>query len=319
MHFILFSSSPDLSKPHLASTWKPAQICCGLSIVPVVWVNTVNRHTIGGEVNVSITVYSVLLIAPGLHIQLDSICWRAGTLWQRRHEFWKINVFWRRMSGIADGCYSCSDWQLGCFFHFVTACGHNVLAVSNMGLMSVLCLPWMGIQTQRLPLWWLLSCYLLHRLQAGKHSLYPLFLSCLIFLAKSLQPHCVCHRFNVNKNPLAKHSKHHRCHTISLQSLNTYETFGSWLTVVCDFSCRVQVVFGVCVPPSLSCVVFRHSCLTTVQTHTLFHMSTHCRGPAHTPINTCCIHYTSLYITHSLSNTFELCYSACVTVYLIYE
>lgn len=34
-------------------------------------------------------------------------------------------------------------------------------------------------------------------------------------------------RCNVHFNPLAEHCKHRRCHTVFLQSLNTYEMFGS--------------------------------------------------------------------------------------------
>lgn len=120
---------PDLGKPPLASAQKAAQICCGLSKYPPL----IHRR-LQPLVDLSITVYDVLLIVLGQRVQLDFICWCAGRLWQRRHECSEMNVSWRRMRHSADGCYSWSDWQLGFSFHFWTACCYNVLTVSNMGL-----------------------------------------------------------------------------------------------------------------------------------------------------------------------------------------
>lgn len=93
--------------------------------------------------------------------------------------------------------------------------------------------------------------------------------------------------------------------TLSLTHMRCFVAEWQWCVTSAAKLCSVCVwVQCVCVPASLSCVVFRQSCLTTVQTDSLFHMSTHCRSPTHT--HTCCIHI------HSIMSS---CFSACVMVH----
>lgn len=153
-----------------------------------------------------------------------------------------------------------SDHQLF-FFHFATACGHNVLTVT--GLTSALCLPWMGIQPAII-----MITYSRCAQQARMLSSHPLCINGSIFLALLLQPY-LTERYICESLSQAFQT------SLSLFSQLTQTVGGVWSLAggaVSVFSCQGSPVFGV------------SACLSA-HTDPFFHMSTHCRSPAHTHIS----------------------------------